>query len=130
MNILHIHWSGRPTIGGIERHLDALNIELNKGGYNSILLCGDRGNSKYQIGFNGLRYSKELNIDLFYDENRDYIEKADLIHMHNGHVICPENGIRLFELFKKGKKKVILSIHNTDESTFTIQGEATFSESQ
>lgn len=42
------------------------------------------------------------------------IDKSDIIHIHNGHVIFPEKTVIMFNLFKGKNKKVVLSLHNVD----------------
>ena len=49
MEVTQIHWSGKPVIGGIERHLDSLIPRLNEMGCIGQLICGTGKESSYQI---------------------------------------------------------------------------------
>lgn len=115
MEVTHIHWSGKPVIGGIERHLDSLVKELNKKDCKSRLICGIGNQYKHQIIATGLRPNYLLDAEDLYQRNSRIIDRSDIIHFHNGHVISPEKTGILFELLKKKNKKLILSIHNIDD---------------
>lgn len=115
MEVTHIHWSGKPIIGGIERHLYALIPRLNNMGCASQLICGNGEDSANQIVETGLSKETELNIGDFYQRNSSILDRSDIIHIHNGHVICPEKTELLFNFFKKRNKVLVLSVHNLDD---------------
>lgn len=115
MEVTHIHWSGKPIVGGIERHLDSLIPMLNKNGCKSQLICGTGKESEIQIIDSNINPDCALNLEEFYQKNSRIIEQSDIMHFHNGHVISPEKTEALFKFLKKNNKKLVLSIHNIDD---------------
>lgn len=116
MVITHIHWSGRPIIGGIERHLDSLIPALQERGHKSILLCGKGDESTgYQKIESGLEVNTDLNVDKFIKKNQGVLEDTSVFHFHNGHVISPEKTFEIYQMVG-GKAPRILSVHNISES--------------
>ncbi|MBL7059303.1 glycosyltransferase family 4 protein [Candidatus Pacearchaeota archaeon] len=116
MEVVHIHWSGKPIIGGIEIHLSDLLPELNKN-ISSTLICGtDTEDFEFQRYHKGLSIGETLDVNGFLRDNLDLINKANIIHFHNGHVVSPEKTKILFEQFRGTGKNQVLSIHNFNSS--------------
>lgn len=116
MVITHLHWSGRPIIGGIERHLDSLIPALQDRGHKSILLCGMGDESTgYQKVESGLKLSTDFDIDKFLQKNEEILGNSSVFHFHNGHVISPEKTLEIYQRIDDKTPK-ILSIHNIAEN--------------